>query len=132
MFDRIAAYGKRLNIAAGTAVRFEPGELKSVSLVDIAGERVIRGGNSIASGKVDKSPENLKKIQKTLESEGFVTRNSDEAQSKRQKKHLGSEGTEEVQEGPKISRDLYARMYGPTTGDMVQLADTSLQIRVRA
>ena len=39
-FDRQAAYGMRLNIAAGTAVRFEPGETKPVALVALAGERV--------------------------------------------------------------------------------------------
>lgn len=51
-FDRSAAYGHRLNIAAGTAVRFEPGETKTVSLVPIAGEQIIRGGNNLADGKV--------------------------------------------------------------------------------
>jgi urease subunit gamma/beta len=48
MFDRKAAYGMRLDIPAGTAVRFEPGETKTVSLVAIAGRRVIRGGNNFA------------------------------------------------------------------------------------
>lgn len=51
-FDRGAAYGKRLDIPAGTAVRFEPGETKTVKLVEIAGKKVIRGGNNLASGKV--------------------------------------------------------------------------------
>jgi urease subunit gamma/beta len=51
-FDRGAAYGKRLDIPAGTAVRFEPGETKTVKLVEIAGRKVIRGGNNLASGKV--------------------------------------------------------------------------------
>ena len=51
-FDRGKAYGKRLDIPAGTAVRFEPGETKTVSLVDIAGRRIIRGGNNLASGPV--------------------------------------------------------------------------------
>jgi urease subunit gamma/beta len=51
-FDRGLAYGKRLDIPAGTAVRFEPGETKTVKLVDIAGRKVIRGGNNLASGKV--------------------------------------------------------------------------------
>src|SRR5258706_396989 len=51
-FDRAKAYGKRLDIPAGTAVRFEPGETKTVKLVDIAGKKVIRGGNNLASGKV--------------------------------------------------------------------------------
>jgi urease subunit gamma/beta len=51
-FDRGAAYGKRLDIPAGTAVRFEPGETKTVRLVEIAGKQVIRGGNNLASGPV--------------------------------------------------------------------------------
>jgi len=51
-FDRAKAYGKRLDIPAGTAVRFEPGETKTVTLVDIAGRKVIRGGNNLANGKV--------------------------------------------------------------------------------
>src|SRR6476646_6403191 len=51
-FDRGAAYGLRLAIPAGTAVRFEPGETKTTALVPIAGERVIRGGNALADGPV--------------------------------------------------------------------------------
>jgi urease subunit gamma/beta len=52
-FDRHTAYGMRLDIPAGTAVRFEPGETKTVVLVPIAGARVIRGGNAWASGPVE-------------------------------------------------------------------------------
>jgi urease len=51
-FDRAAAYGMRLDIPAGTAVRFEPGETKTVRLVPIAGRRVIQGGNGWAAGPV--------------------------------------------------------------------------------
>jgi urease subunit gamma/beta len=51
-FDRSVAYGKRLDIAAGTAVRFEPGETKTVELVSIAGTQVVRGGNRLANGPV--------------------------------------------------------------------------------
>ena len=47
-FDRKASYGMRLDIPAGTAVRFEPGETKTVSLVAIAGNKVIKGGNNFA------------------------------------------------------------------------------------
>jgi len=49
-FDRSAAYGMRLNIPAGTAVRFEPGEEKAVSLVAFAGERVIYGHQGKVNG----------------------------------------------------------------------------------
>jgi urease subunit gamma/beta len=48
IFDRKAAYGMRLDIPAGTAVRFEPGETRTVSLVAIAGTRTIKGGNNFA------------------------------------------------------------------------------------
>ncbi len=54
-FDRGKAYGKRLDIPAGTAVRFEPGDTKTVTLVDIAGNRVIRGGNNLADGPVSEA-----------------------------------------------------------------------------
>jgi urease subunit gamma/beta len=51
-FDRSKAYGRRLDIPAGTAVRFEPGETRTVRLVEIAGNKIIRGGNNLASGRV--------------------------------------------------------------------------------
>ena len=51
-FDRAAARGMRLDIPAGTAVRFEPGDTKTVRLVAIAGARVVRGGNNFASGPI--------------------------------------------------------------------------------
>lgn len=46
MFDRSVAVGMRLDIPAGTAVRFEPGETRTVALVAIAGRGVVRGGNN--------------------------------------------------------------------------------------
>jgi urease beta subunit len=52
-FDRNAAYGMRLNIASGTAVRFEPGEEKEVELTDFGGHRIIHGFNSLATGVLD-------------------------------------------------------------------------------
>jgi urease beta subunit len=55
-FDRRKAYGMRLNIAAGTAVRFEPGEEKDVTLVEFAGARVVRGHNGLVNGPLDKAP----------------------------------------------------------------------------
>jgi urease subunit gamma/beta len=51
-FDRSRAYGMRLDIPAGTAVRFEPGESKTVQLVALAGAKVIRGGNALGDGPV--------------------------------------------------------------------------------
>ena len=49
-FDREAARGMRLDIAAGTAVRFEPGQTRSVRLVPVAGDRMIWGFNSQVMG----------------------------------------------------------------------------------
>lgn len=49
-FDRAAARGWRLNIAAGTAVRFEPGQERTVVLVEISGDRIIFGFNAKVMG----------------------------------------------------------------------------------
>ena len=49
-FDRTAARGMRLNIAAGTAVRFEPGQQRTVELVDYAGDRVVFGFRGLVQG----------------------------------------------------------------------------------
>jgi urease subunit beta len=51
-FDRAAAHGFRLNIAAGTAVRFEPGQERTVELVALAGERVVYGFRGLVMGKL--------------------------------------------------------------------------------
>lgn len=49
-FERQAAYGMRLNIAAGTAVRFEPGQVRTVELVRLAGSRKVFGFNGLVMG----------------------------------------------------------------------------------
>jgi len=49
-FDRALAHGKRLNIASGTAVRFEPGQQRTVELVDYAGDRVVYGFRALVQG----------------------------------------------------------------------------------
>jgi len=54
-FDRSKAYGMRLDIPAGTAVRFEPGESKTVQLVAYAGAKVVRGGNALGDGAVSEA-----------------------------------------------------------------------------
>ncbi|MCO4883232.1 urease subunit beta [Paraburkholderia caribensis] len=51
-FDREAARGFRLNIAAGTAVRFEPGQERTVELVALAGDRIVYGFNGKVMGKL--------------------------------------------------------------------------------
>src|SRR5438093_4333685 len=52
-FDRTAAYGMRLDIPAGTAVRFEPGEIKKVQLIPLAGARQVYGGSGLVNGALD-------------------------------------------------------------------------------
>jgi urease beta subunit len=52
-FDRAAAYGRRLNIAAGTAVRFEPGEEKEVALTEFGGRRVVHGFHGFVEGPLE-------------------------------------------------------------------------------
>jgi urease subunit beta len=52
LFDRQVAYGMRLNIAAGTAVRFEPGQERTVELVALAGDRRVYGFNALVMGRL--------------------------------------------------------------------------------
>ncbi len=52
-FDRPAAFGMRLDIPAGTAVRFEPGDRKEVTLVAIGGTRQVHGLNNLTNGSLD-------------------------------------------------------------------------------
>lgn len=73
-FDRIRSYGYRLNIPAGTAVRFEPGEKKVVELVKISGEQIIYGGNNLIDGAIKN---NKQKALKRMKKEGFLSGESD-------------------------------------------------------
>jgi urease subunit beta len=52
-FEREKAYGMRLDLPAGTAVRFEPGEIKEVRLIPLAGQRVVYGLNGLVMGSLD-------------------------------------------------------------------------------
>ena len=52
-FDRAATRGYRLNIAAGTAVRFEPGQEREVELVELSGDRIVYGFNAKIMGRLD-------------------------------------------------------------------------------
>ena len=54
-FDRAAAFGMRLNIPAGTAVRFEPGDSKIILLVQIGGSKKVFGLNGLTNGPADES-----------------------------------------------------------------------------
>jgi urease subunit beta len=63
-FDRAAARGFRLNIPAGTAVRFEAGDTKQVELVALAGTREVYGLNAKVNGKLDAKPKAASKKKK--------------------------------------------------------------------
>ncbi|MGC8643568.1 MAG: urease subunit beta [Isosphaeraceae bacterium] len=53
VFDRAKAYGKRLDLLSGTAIRFEPGDVKEVPLIDLEGERKVYGLNGLVMGQLD-------------------------------------------------------------------------------
>ena len=114
-FDRIKAYGYKLDVAAGTSIRFEPGSTKTVTLVEIGGHRVIHGGNAIATGPVDIS--RADEIVNKLQEGGFA--------------HTPEPAGDMAHLEPfSMARDAYATMFGPTTGDRVRLGATELWIRV--
>lgn len=114
IFDRLLSYGTHLDIAAGTAVRFEPGERKTVSLVEVGGTKRLMGGSGLGAGEfAEESRETL--VKEMVEKGKF-----------------GHKTQEVVQEGPvpDMDREVYASMFGPTTGDRVRLGDTSLWVEV--
>lgn len=65
-FDRQLAFGMRLNIAAGTAVRFEPGEEKPIELVELGGERSVYGLNRLTEGSTAVGWSNSPELQQAL------------------------------------------------------------------
>ncbi|KAI9844429.1 MAG: Urease, partial [Pleopsidium flavum] len=114
-FDRLKAYGHRLDIAAGTSIRFEPGDKKTVTLVEIGGHRVIRGGNNVAPGHVDVS--RIEEILKRLQEGDFA--------------HTPEPAGDGAHIDPfSMSREAYNGMFGPTTGDNIRLGSTDLWIKV--
>ena len=70
-FDREKAYGFRLQVPAGTAVRFEPGEDKRVTLVSIGGNRVAYGINGLVNGRLD-DPTIKTKALAAAKDQGFI------------------------------------------------------------
>jgi len=73
-FDRLRAFGQRLDVPAGTAVRFEPGETKPVDLVPLAGRRRVSGFNGLAVGELD-APGARERFAQALADAGFDTGN---------------------------------------------------------
>lgn len=122
LFDRGLAYGKRLNIPAGTAVRFEPGDPKSVTLTAISGLKVVTGGNKLATGIHNSG--RTESIVWELTRKGFCHAPEPSAS------FIAASSTLAIEHERTMSREAYASMFGPTTGDRVRLGDTSLWIEV--
>ncbi|MDO4224294.1 MAG: urease subunit beta [Bergeyella zoohelcum] len=70
-FDREKALGMRLNIAASTAIRFEPGEKTQVTLVEIGGKKVVYGHNGLVNGSVADESSRQKALA-TAKEKGFI------------------------------------------------------------
>ncbi|KAI8085471.1 urea amidohydrolase alpha subunit [Thamnidium elegans] len=113
-FNRALSYGMRLDIPAGSAIRFEPGDFKTVTLVEISGNRIITGGNGLASGPVDFI--RLPQIMDALIIKGFMN----DANAPLLPTH----------EPATLDKEYYADHFGPTTGDLVRLGDTELWARI--
>lgn len=117
LLDRCQAYGRRLNIMSGTAVRFEPGESKTIPVVDIGGKRLIRGGNSLVHAgpmiEIGKPPADFVVKCQTM---GMA--------------HEDQEPAPTMTEAVTIDRNTYARTFGPTTGDRIRLGDTCLVVEI--
>ncbi|XP_041479744.1 urease subunit alpha-like isoform X1 [Lytechinus variegatus] len=114
-FDRWASLGMRLNIPSGTAVRFSPGETREVNLVNIAGKRVIRGGNGLVDGPVSGASETV--LRDKIVQQSFGNQSQAVAETVSNFRCL-------------MPRMNYIHTYGPTVGDKVRLGDTSLVIEV--
>ncbi len=137
---------RRLNICSGTAVRFEPSETKTVSLVPIGGRKIISGGNNLVRQELmDLSTESSSSIgvlcapsssTQAIDgglnignpSDGFIQRLSalgfahEDASNNGADVILGKPVT--------MPRSTYAGTFGPTTKDRVRLGDTNLVIEV--
>lgn len=111
LFDRAVAIGKRLNVPSGASIRFEPGETKTVTLVELGGTKTVVSGNLLTNGDTTDTDA----IMQRVEDGGF-----------------GHSPAATVPEGKAFTmeRSAYADMYGPTVGDRVMLGDTCLAIRV--
>jgi urease len=122
-FDRALAFGYRLNLPAGSAVRFEPGEARTVTLVRIGGERMVQGGNSLAIG--------LSPFGDSAAADGVELLARCAARGFAHEAQLDAGVAADGVTAPDVmrcfmSRAHYAATYGPTTGDRVRLGDSCL------
>jgi urease len=119
-FDRERALGYRLDIAAGTSVRFEPGDSKTVTLVEIGGHKIVKGGNCLANavGEVNELKAlTLETVRKRIEEGAFS--------------HVPEPAGDSMHiDVFSMERQAYASMFGPTTGDLLRLGATDLWIKV--
>lgn len=111
-FDRKLSLGKRLNVPSGASIRFEPGETKTVTLVELGGTKNVVCGNRLTNGVA--TEDKWDEIEKKLDRFGNVP--------------LGYE----VPKGKAytLSRSAYSDAYGPTVGDRILLGDTTLLARI--
>ncbi|KAG2107262.1 urease [Suillus discolor] len=116
-FDRVKANGMFLDIPAGTAVRFEPGDSKTVLLCAIAGKKAVTGGNLIFT-----------RLKDTLKKDSHI----DKCLLLGSFRHCPDPGALEVHEDTTIGREEYISMYGPTVGDRIRLGDTSLWVEIES
>ena len=77
VFDRVKAYGMRLDLPSGTSVRFEPGDTKEVKLVAYGGRRVVYGFNALVGGRLDDPYTREQSIKRMIE-QGYGHKPSDE------------------------------------------------------
>lgn len=116
-FDRERAYGRHLAVGAGLAVRFEPGDTRTVTLVDFAGERVCHGFSGLVDGPLDDPAVRARALERMREG-GFLHEAAGESP--------GGDGP------VTMPRAQYAQIYGPTVADRFTLADTCLTVEVAA
>lgn len=114
VFDREASYGMRLNVPSGSSVRFEPGDSKPVTLVEIAGEKRVVSGNKLVDGVA--SDERKAEVMERVAAGGFGDA------------PLGAPAPEGA--ALVIDRGAYCAQFGPTVGDQVRLGDTCLLAEV--
>ncbi|WP_336852434.1 urease subunit alpha [Sinomonas albida] len=113
-FDREAARGRRLDIPAGTAVRFEPGDRKTVRLVPLGGAREVYGLRNLTNGPLGE------------DDDGAAASGARAAGGAGPASFVPPAEASRLIPNRAIPRAQYAQLYGPTTGDRVRLGDTGL------